>query len=273
MSCGSGSRSRRRECSYPDPFCKGTPCDGFGQENERCTNRNCLSAAGTTTTSTTQAASTWRTTTSSPVLNGGFVEGQCKIGWECKKRGSCPEFEKQWAYMKTLSKSSPVYKSLFKTLVSLVCNKSEHGVCCKQDARLKTVLNTGQTTIQKVSVSQSWKPEDNVTTQVISLHPPQASSQGPCDYKCNHEGGCDVFYTGLIEGDQSIRVVPSGPFHSPPRAAASPSPLGVVARAPRPSARSATRCSGTPASPNHLPKVRTYICSVRAGESHWKVLC
>ena len=174
MSCGSGSRSRSRECSYPDPFCRGSHCDGSGQDNERCNNQNCASAARTSTTSTTPKSLLMRTTKSSPALNGGFVEGQCKIGWECKKRGSCPEFEKQWAYMKTLSKSSLVYENLLTTLVGLVCNKGEHGVCCKQDAKIKTVPNT--TEIKKVSVSQSWRPEDNVTTKVSCLNLPTTRS-------------------------------------------------------------------------------------------------
>ena len=66
------------------------------------------------------------------LVAGQRLEGDCNIGWDCKRREHCPDFQDKLLQLKRLSSGSTDHQQLFSQLKGLVCNKAERGVCCQR---------------------------------------------------------------------------------------------------------------------------------------------
>ena len=67
------------------------------------------------------------------LVSGQRVEGECKPGWDCKRREHCPAFQDNLLRLKRLSSGSTEHQQLFSHVKALVCNQAERGVCCERN--------------------------------------------------------------------------------------------------------------------------------------------
>ena len=68
------------------------------------------------------------------------VDRQCAGSLECLDQRDCASFQEKSDRLKTLERGSEERDDLLNELKSLICNKSERGVCCVSDACLRKLL-------------------------------------------------------------------------------------------------------------------------------------
>ena len=58
-------------------------------------------------------------------------EGECEVGWQCRKREECPAFKEKESNLKALTPVTPEWSKLVVELTDLGCNGEKNWVCCQ----------------------------------------------------------------------------------------------------------------------------------------------
>ena len=66
------------------------------------------------------------------LVAGQRLDGDCSLGWDCRRQENCPAFQDKLLQLKRLSSGSTEHQQLFSHLEGLVCNEAERGVCCER---------------------------------------------------------------------------------------------------------------------------------------------
>ena len=60
-------------------------------------------------------------------------DGECDKGFVCKSSVYCAQYVEKKKQLDTLSDTDPEYESILKELKTMVCNKADRGVCCREN--------------------------------------------------------------------------------------------------------------------------------------------